>query len=134
MAISIQDNNNVTVKTKVRTVRDLVVGQAMAKTATNALTSSSNATTMDCSLGDDFTYTPTESSTITATNIQPNQLVTILFLTSGTNSYTMTFGTGMHSTGTLASGVTSARYFVVQFKGNAAGTALFEQSRTTAMA
>ena len=134
MAISIQDNNDVTVKTKVRTVRDLVIGRCMTKTATNALTSASNATALDCSLGDDFTYTPTESSTITATNMQPNQLVTIVFLTSGTNSYTITYGTGMHSTGTLASGVTSARYFVFQFKANAAGTAVFEQSRTAAFA
>lgn len=133
MAISIQDDNNVTIKTKVRTVRDLVIGQCLTKTATNALTSTSNASTMDCSLGDDFTYTPTESATITATNMQPNQLVTILFLVSGTANYTVTFGTGMHSTGTLAMGATSARYFVVQFKANAAGTALFEQSRTTAM-
>ena len=133
MAISIQDNNDVTVKTKVRTVRDLVIGRCMTKTASTALTSTTNASTMDCSLGDFFTYTPTESATITATNVQPNQLVTILFLSSGTANYVVTFGTGMHSTGTLAMGATDARYFVMQFKGNAAGTALFSQSRTTAM-
>ncbi len=133
MAISTSQNNNVVVKTKLRTVRDLVIGQCLTKTASTALTSTSNASTMDCSLGDHFTYTPTESATITATNVQPNQLVTILFLVSGTANYTVTFGTGMHSTGTLAMGATSARYFVVQFKGNAAGSALFESSRTTAM-
>ncbi len=133
MAISIQDDNNVTVKTKVRTVRDLVIGQAMCQTASTALTSTSSATAMDCSLGNHFTYTPTEASTIAASNIQPNQLVTILFLTSGSSSYTITFGTNMHSVGTLASGVTTARYFTLQFKANAAGTALFEQSRTTAI-
>ncbi len=132
MAISIQDDNNVTVKTKIRTVRDLVIGQCLTKTATNAI-GTGGTPTMDCSLGDDWTYTPAETNNITATNIQPNQLVTILYLTSGTNSYTTTFGTGFASTTTLATGSSSAKYFVMQFKANAAGTMLLEQSRTTAM-
>ena len=133
MAISIQDDNNVTVKTKIRTVRDIVIGQCLTKTATNVVPTGA-APNMDCSLGDDWTYTPAEANTISATNIQPNQLVTILYLTSGASSYTSTFGAGFASTGTLATGVTTARYFLMQFKANAAGTMLLEQSRTTAYA
>ncbi len=132
MAISIQDDNNVTVKTKVRTVRDLVIGQCLTKTATNVVPTGGTPN-IDCSLGDDWTYTPAETNAMTCSNVQPNQLVTILYLTSGTNSYTTTFGTGFHSTGTLASGSSSAKYFVMVFKANAAGTALFESSRTTAI-
>lgn len=132
MAISIQDNNNVTVWTKLRTVRDLVIGQCLTKTATNAITSASNAAAMDCSLGDDWTYDGAESTTITPSNIQPNQLVTLLF--NGTSgSVTVTFGSPFHSTGTLALGTDDTVFFEVAFKGNAAGTALFEVSRTTAL-
>ncbi len=133
MAISIQDNNNATVLTKLRTVRDCVVGQAMTKTATNALVSASNATTMDCSLGDDWTYGGAETTTITATNVQPGQLVTILFTGTG-GAVTITFGTGMHSTGTLSVGTDNTKYFLVAFTGNASGSALWEISRTTALA
>ncbi len=132
MAISIQDNGQETLKTKVRTVYDLVIGQCLTKTATNAV-GTGTTPDLDCSLGDDWTYTPTQSAALTASNIQPNQLVTILYLTSGTNSYTSTFGSGFATTGTLASGSSDAKYFVIQFKGNAAGTMLLQQSRTTAM-
>ncbi len=132
MAISTQDNNNVTVWTKLRTVGDMVVGQAMAKPATNTLISASNAAAMDCSLGDDWVYAGGESTTITATNIQPNQLVTYIF-TGTAGAVTITFGTAMHSTGTLALGTDNTKYFVMAFKGNAAGTALFEISRSTAL-
>lgn len=134
MAVNTDYDNGQVVKNQIKTNYDLRAGRTFAKLASTALTSASNATSMDCSQSDSFTYTPTESSTITATGMQPNQTVRILFLTSGTNSYTITFGTGMHSTGTLATGATSARYFVVLFTADATGTALFEVSRTTAMA
>jgi hypothetical protein len=44
----------------------------------------------------------------------------------------MTFGTGFRSQGTLATGVTTARYFVFDFISD--GTNLLEVSRTIAMA
>ena len=133
MAISIQDNNNVTVVTKLRTVRDMVVGQAMTKTATNTLTSASNAAAMDCSLGDDWVYAGAESTTITPSNIQPGQLVTYIF-TGTAGAVTITFGSPFHTTGTLAVGTDNTKYFVMAFTANAAGTALFEVSRTAALA
>lgn len=121
------------VRGSIRLTKDLILNKCMGKTTATALVSASGAISMDCSLGDDFTNTPTETTTITPVNIVPGQLVTITFLTSGATSYTSTFGTGILSTGTLASGTTSAKTFVVVLKGNAAGTALTEISRTSAM-
>ena len=134
MAVNTDYDNGQCVKNQSKTNYDLRCGRTFAKLASTALTSTSGACSMDCSQSDSFTYTPTETASITATGMQPNQEVRILFLTSGTNSYTITFGTGMSSTGTLATGGTSARYFVVRFTANVAGTALYETSRTTAMA
>lgn len=55
----------------------------------------------------------------------------VLILTSGTTSYTITFGSGFKPTGTLATGTTSARIFVVNWISD--GTNLYEAGRTTAM-
>ena len=133
MAINTDFDNQQSVKNQSKTNYDLRCGRTFAKLASTALTSASNATSMDCSQSDSFTYTPTEASTITATGMQPNQTVRILFLTSGASSYVITFGTGMHSTGTLATGTDDGKYFVVVFTANVAGSALFEASRTAAM-
>ena len=51
-------------------------------------------------------------------------------LTSGTTSYTLTFSTGFHSTGTLATGTSSGKYFMLHFV-NIGGT-FYEGSRTAA--
>lgn len=133
MAINTDWDNNQSVKNQSKTNYDLRVGRTFAKLASTALVSASNAITMDCSQSDSFTNTPTETTSITATGMQPNQTVRILFITSGSSSFTTTFGTGMHSTGTLASGTADAKAFVVVFTANVAGTALYEVSRTTAM-
>lgn len=134
MATSTDFDGQMTVKTQLKTTKDMRLGRTMAKLTTTTLTSASNAIAMDCSQSDDFYHVPTENTTITPSNIQANQLVTIRFTTSGTNSYTMTFGSPFQSTGTLASGATSARTFMLVFKGNSDGTVLSEVSRTTAMA
>jgi hypothetical protein len=55
-----------------------------------------------------------------------------MILTNGTTSYTITFGTGFKPTGTLATGTSSARIFVVNFISD--GTNLYEAGRTAAMA
>jgi len=54
-----------------------------------------------------------------------------IILTSGTTSYTITFGTGFKPTGTLATGTTSGRVFVVHWISD--GTNLYESGRTAAM-
>ncbi len=134
MSVNTDWDNQQTTQTQIKTNYDFRVGRTTAKLASTALTSSGGVVAMDCSQSDSFTYTPTESASINATGMQPNQLVRILFLTSGGSSFTITFNTNMHSTGTLATGVTTARYFDVLFTADATGAALFEVSRYTAMA
>lgn len=55
----------------------------------------------------------------------------VMILTSGTQSRTVTFGTGFKPTATLATGTTASRIFVVSFVSD--GTNLYEASRTVAM-
>lgn len=76
--------------------------------------------------------TPNANATFTTTVPSAGIRCNLLILTSGASSYTITFGTGFRSTGTLATGVTTARYFMLQFISD--GTTLVECSRTTAMA
>ena len=56
---------------------------------------------------------------------------TVVIVTVGTTSRTVTFGTGFASTGTLATGTAADRRFVVRFISD--GTRLLEVSRTTAI-
>lgn len=76
--------------------------------------------------------TPTATATFTTTVPAAGIKVHLIVLTSGATSYTITFGTGFRTTGTLATGTTTARYFVLSFISD--GTTLTEFSRTTAMA
>jgi hypothetical protein len=55
----------------------------------------------------------------------------IIIVTSGTTSRTVTFGTGFKTTGTLATGTVSGKYFVISFVSN--GNFMIETSRTVAM-
>ena len=76
--------------------------------------------------------TPTGTATFTSTVPAAGIRSTIMILTSGASSFTITFGTGFRTTGTLATGTTTARYFMLSFISD--GTVLVETSRTTAMA
>ena len=87
--------------------------------------------TLNCALGDVFTLTPAEAESINATNLAAGQRVDVVITTSGTNSYTLTFNTNFKTTGTLATGATSGKVFVVAFVSD--GTNLIEVARTTAM-
>lgn len=109
-----------------------------APTITNAVMSQSNAVRATGTLALAFgtnqfvQVTPNATGTFTTTVPAVGTTCTLIVLTSGTTSYTMTFGTGFKSTGTLATGVTSARYFVFQFVSD--GTSLIEAGRTVAIA
>jgi hypothetical protein len=76
--------------------------------------------------------TPNATATFTSTVPAAGAICVLSILTSGTTSYTITFGTGFKSTGTLATGTVSARYFNITFVSD--GTNLIEMSRTTAIA
>jgi hypothetical protein len=78
------------------------------------------------------TVTPTATGTFTTTVPAAGVHCWLIILTTGTTSRTMTFGTGFKSTGTLATGTTSGRTFVVHFISD--GTKVIESGRTVAMA
>lgn len=76
--------------------------------------------------------TPNSTRTLTTTAALPGEIRQIFIETSGASSYTLTFGSGFKSTGTLATGVTTARRFCISFVSD--GTNMIEISRTIAMA
>lgn len=80
-----------------------------------------------------YTLTPAENETIAGvtTGAIPGKRYGLKVLTSGTTSYTLTFGANFKSTGTLATGTTDAKTFMVEFVFD--GTNFVEVSRTTAM-
>lgn len=112
-------------------------GVVHAKRVTPAIVSltasSTNAVVLNASKGEIFKLTPTGTCNINASEITANvgQRVTLIVLTSGSSSYVLTFNTNFLSTGTLTTGATTAKTFVVDFVSN--GTTLIEVSRTTAM-
>jgi hypothetical protein len=61
----------------------------------------------------------------------PGRTYYLVITTSGTTSMTLTFGTNFKTTGTLATGTTTAKKFVINFIFD--GTTFNEVSRTTAM-
>lgn len=75
--------------------------------------------------------TPTATGTFTTTVPPAGTRCTLIILTTGVTSFTMTFGTGFRSTGTLATGTVAARVFIFQFISD--GTSLIEASRTVAI-
>lgn len=62
-----------------------------------------------------ITVTPTGACTFNASGGVVGQITTFIITTSGTTSFTLTWGTNYRKTGTLATGTTSARFFAVSF-------------------
>lgn len=97
--------------------------QSVASAATVSLTPSSSV----------LIHTPTQNETINfSTNgYKAGAEICLEVVTSGTTSYTLTFGTGTKNQGTLATGTVSAKTFAVSFVFD--GTNWVETSRTSAM-
>ncbi len=74
--------------------------------------------------------TPNATGTYTSTVPAAGVVCYLMILTSGVTSFTITFGTGFRSTGTLATGTVTGRYFTLGFVSD--GTNLVEISRTAA--
>jgi hypothetical protein len=90
-----------------------------------------NATALALATNDTAKLTPSADRTYTSTVPTAGQRATVIILTSGTSPYTLTFGTGFKTTGTLATGTADAKVFVISFVSD--GTSLIETSRTAAM-
>lgn len=75
--------------------------------------------------------TISSSTTLTTTVAAAGSRATVLIVSSGTTSRTVTFGTGFLSTGTLSTGTTSGRTFAISFVSD--GTTMIETGRTTGM-
>lgn len=91
----------------------------------------SNATSL--SFGSYTTIKNTVSSSITVTTSVPSAGIGchLLVYTSGSTSRTITFSTGFKATGTLSTGTTSGKMFVIHWISD--GTYLWESGRTTAI-
>lgn len=94
-------------------------------------TLATSATAMGLGLNNAVQLTPNSTRTLTTTIPAAGERRTLIILTSGTTSYTLTFGSGFSDAGTLATGTTSNRYFVLEYVSN--GTHLIETRRTAAI-
>jgi hypothetical protein len=75
--------------------------------------------------------TVTANRTLTTTVPPAGCTAATIILTSGTASYTITFGSGFKPTATLATGTSSAKVFVINWRSD--GTNMYEAGRTAAM-
>lgn len=89
------------------------------------------ATDMQFDINSVVKVTPNADATLTSSVPTAGVSVYLMVLTSGTTPYTLTFGAGFKSTGTLSTGATSSRMFVLHFISD--GTNLYEVSRTVAI-
>lgn len=103
----------------------------IAATVTTPATTGSQSVAMPS--GDGVkTITPTGACTFNATGGKGGARCTFIVTTSGTSSFTLTFGTNFKAAGTLATGTTTAKVFAVSFV-NKDGTLWVETGRTAAM-
>jgi hypothetical protein len=108
--------------------------QPMSPTFT-VLTSGSTITWTPAVGTNVYTLTPGISPTINMGTIPAGcvgQLINLVITTSGTTSYTITAGTNLKMQGTLATGTTTAKKFVIQFLVEST-TSVLEVSRTIAL-
>lgn len=89
------------------------------------------ATALGLRFNDCVQLSPNSSRTLTTTIAPAGQMRQLIILTGGTTSFTITFGTGFKTTGSLATGTTAARRFVFNFISD--GTRMIELSRTVAI-
>lgn len=86
---------------------------------------------IDPSIAPIFRWTPTQAETINVTSPgKPFELLVFLIDAVGGSSFTVTFGTNLRSTGTLATGTSTGKRFLVAFMSD--GTTWSEFTRTAA--
>jgi hypothetical protein len=102
--------------------------QRTAALAAGSAVSFAPASSVSC-----YTLVPAQDETVNAvtTGAISGRFYALVVTTSGTTSYTLTFATAFKTTGTLATGTTTGKVFVINFLFD--GTNFNEVSRTTAM-
>jgi hypothetical protein len=124
----LQVSGNVAITTTLSVTGNITGGAQIA----GKYTALSNGTTaMALATNAVAKVTPTATATYTTTVAPAGSRATVIIVTSGTTSYTITFGTGFVTTGTLATGTVTAKTFAIDFVSD--GTSMIETSRTTAM-
>jgi len=108
-----------------------VTTSGVFRSSTSTAITASATPAINAALGNVFTLTPGEDETISITGMTAGQPIYLIILTSGSSSRTLTFGTGFKTTGTLATGTSSGKYFIMSFISD--GTNVYEVSRTTAI-
>lgn len=125
----IERDGSVTIAPKL--AKAVTISGAFVPYSTKTALTPAAAVTVNSTLGNFFTLTPGEDETINATTVgAQGQVLIIKVLTSGTTSRTLTFGTNFKSTGTLATGTTTAKTFMIAFLSD--GTNYVELFRTAA--
>jgi hypothetical protein len=114
------------------TIYQSYVVQAVKLSLNGPVNLTNGTLALDFTSGQYIQVTPTATGTFTTTPLTAGCMAYLIILTSGASSFTMTFGTGFKSQGTLATGTAGARRFVMQFISD--GTSMLEVSRTSAMA
>lgn len=104
---------------------------ARSDIATSAVTvlGTTGTVNVDMSLGEIYTITPTGTVSLTASNCVSGRRATIIVLTSGTSSFTLTPSTNVKGTA-LSTGTTTAKTFGWSFICN--GTTAVQQGAATA--
>lgn len=97
----------------------------------DALATGASPVTLDCDGSNHFTWTPDQAATVNASNVNNGQSVYLVITTSGTTSYTITFGTNFKSSGTLATGTTDGAVHIIEFF--CSGGNLVEVNRQTGL-
>jgi hypothetical protein len=92
-----------------------VQGPAGGLLGSSALPATTGTMTANMAVNRVLTITPTGACTFNASGGTAGHEVTFAITTSGTVSFTLTWGTNFRKAGTLATGTTSARFFSVTF-------------------
>lgn len=103
-------------------------GTGQNRTTVTAL-GTTGTVSMDFSLGEIYTITPTGTVTLNATNCATGKEATVIVTTSGTSSFTITPSTNFKGTA-LATGTTTAKTFGWSFVCN--GTTAVQMGAATA--
>jgi hypothetical protein len=109
---------------------NLTIASANAPLVASALSATTGTVSVDFSTRDIATVTPTGDITLNASAPLAKK-VSLIVTTSGTTSYTITFGTNFKASGTLATGTVTAKDFIVEFTGD--GVVFREFARSAAL-